>query len=336
MSRVSIVIPCYRQGRFLADAVDSALGQSHQDVEVVVVNDGSDDDTDAVAARYGGRIRYVAQENRGLAGARNAGAAAASGSRLLFLDADDVLQRDAIASLTEVRGAAEDRLCVTGYQDFAGRDVTSGAGPPHIPTADGLPFPRLIRQNIAPPMCWLVPRRRFEAVGGFRAGVEGWPHGSLWGHEDWDLWLRLALDGADVVVVPKCGAFYRRSAGSMSADRVRMTESRCTVFLGLFQAIEDRADFLSLFGDDLYWTGQHLLRQLLAARRRGPLAEALAANLETLRALGLRPPGSLAQRAVESVCGTRTEHLRMELYRWLRPRELARYRMDGAAVQPAR
>ncbi len=336
MSRVSVVIPCYRQGRFLADAVESALGQSYPDVEIVVVNDGSDDDTHAVAARYAGRIRYVAQENRGLAGARNAGAAASSGSRLLFLDADDVLHRDAIAQLTDAMGAAEGRLCVTGYQDFEGHDVTSGAGPPHVPAADGLPFPRLIRQNISPPMCWLVPHRGFESVGGFRAGVVGWPHGSLWGHEDWDLWLRLALDGADIVVVPQSCAFYRRSAGSMSGDRGRMTESRCIVFLSLFGAVEDRADFLALYGDDLYWTGQHLLRQLLASRRRGPLTAALTATLEALRVRGLRPPGSLTQRAAEYVCGTRTEHLRMELYRWLRPGGLARYRMDAAAVQSAR
>jgi glycosyltransferase involved in cell wall biosynthesis len=336
MSRVSVVIPCYRQGRFLADAVESALGQSYPDVEVVVVNDGSDDGTDAVAARYAGRIRYVAQENRGLAGARNAGAAASCGSHLLFLDADDVLHRDAIAWLTESIQVAEDRLSVVGYQEFEGYDATSGAGLVRIPPADGLPFPRLIRQNIAPPMCWLVPRRRFEAHGGFRARVEGWPHGNLWGHEDWDLWLRLALGGADIVVVPRCGAFYRRSADSMSADRARMTESRCTVFLALFRAVEGRTDVLSLYGDDLYWTGQHLLRQLLADRRRGPLAADLTATLETLRVRGLRPPGSLPQRAAEYVCRTRTEHLRMELYRWLRPGELARYRMDAAAVPRTR
>ena len=63
---VSIIIPCYRQGRFLADAIDSALGQSWRAVQAIVVNDGSDDDTEEVAGRYGDRIRYARQANGGL------------------------------------------------------------------------------------------------------------------------------------------------------------------------------------------------------------------------------------------------------------------------------
>lgn len=68
---VSIVIPCFRQAHFLADAIESVLRQTYEQFEVLVVNDGSPDETAAVASRY--PVRYVEQENAGLAGARNAG-----------------------------------------------------------------------------------------------------------------------------------------------------------------------------------------------------------------------------------------------------------------------
>jgi glycosyltransferase involved in cell wall biosynthesis len=89
--RVSVVIPCYNYAHFLPAAINSALRQTHHNIEVIVVDDGSVDDTAAVAARYGDRIRYIRQENQGLSAARNRGLQAAEGTLIQFLDADDVL-----------------------------------------------------------------------------------------------------------------------------------------------------------------------------------------------------------------------------------------------------
>src|SRR5262245_46484951 len=89
--KVSVIIPCYRQGRYLAQAIDSCLAQTHPDVEVIVVNDGSDDNTDEVARGYGDRIRYIPKRNGGVSAARNSGIAVATGRYLKFLDADDHL-----------------------------------------------------------------------------------------------------------------------------------------------------------------------------------------------------------------------------------------------------
>src|SRR3712207_5573157 len=87
---VSVVIPCYKQAHFLGEAIESVLAQSYPHFEVVVVDDGSTDNTSEVAARYPG-VRCVRQDNQGLAAARNSGLAHSKGEYLLFLDADDRL-----------------------------------------------------------------------------------------------------------------------------------------------------------------------------------------------------------------------------------------------------
>src|SRR4051812_16000050 len=87
---VTVVIPCYNQARFLGEAIESVLRQTHRAREVVVVDDGSTDGTAAVAARYPD-VQLIRQPNRGLAAARNRGLAESRGAYLVFLDADDRL-----------------------------------------------------------------------------------------------------------------------------------------------------------------------------------------------------------------------------------------------------
>ncbi|HEY3188694.1 MAG TPA: glycosyltransferase family A protein, partial [Solirubrobacteraceae bacterium] len=86
---MSIIVPCHNGARFLADALDSALAQTHPAIEVIVVDDGSTDDTPAILARYAGRVRALRQQNRGPSAARNVALAVAPGDYVAFLDADD-------------------------------------------------------------------------------------------------------------------------------------------------------------------------------------------------------------------------------------------------------
>lgn len=113
---VSIIIPCFNYSRFLPDAIDSALGQAGPNlpVEVLVVDDGSTDDTAAVAARYGDRIRYVHQANAGLSAARNTGMREASHDLVVFLDADDMLPRGSLATALAARERATPTPAVLG------------------------------------------------------------------------------------------------------------------------------------------------------------------------------------------------------------------------------
>ena len=95
MPTVSVIVPAYNAARFIEGAIDSVLAQSYTDFELLIVNDGSTDDTLARCERYSDpRIRIVKQDNRGLAGARNSGVREACGEYLAFLDADDLWRND--------------------------------------------------------------------------------------------------------------------------------------------------------------------------------------------------------------------------------------------------
>src|SRR5207247_11020691 len=96
--RVSVIIPCRNYGRFLPDALDSALAQTIGDVEILLFNDESTDDTDRVARRYAhdARVTYIPQARRGLAGTRNEGLRRARGRYVQFLAADDLLHPDTL------------------------------------------------------------------------------------------------------------------------------------------------------------------------------------------------------------------------------------------------
>src|SRR5262249_36511811 len=91
---VSVIMPCYNGERYLAESIDSALGQTHPHVELIVVDDGSTDGSRAVAERYGERIQWTQRDHSGIAGARNHGIEQARGEYLAFLDADDLWSPD--------------------------------------------------------------------------------------------------------------------------------------------------------------------------------------------------------------------------------------------------
>ncbi|HJQ16923.1 MAG TPA: glycosyltransferase family A protein [Allosphingosinicella sp.] len=105
---VSVVIPAHNAEAFLADAIDSVLGQTVA-VELIVVNDGSTDETERVIASYAGRLIHVAQDQRGLGAARNRGVAESSGEWIAFLDADDIWMPEKIA--LQLRAAADRPDC---------------------------------------------------------------------------------------------------------------------------------------------------------------------------------------------------------------------------------
>jgi len=219
---VSLVIAAFNHARLLGEAIDSALAQTLDGVDVVVVDDGSTDDTPAVLARYGRRIRVLRQDNRGLAAARNAGLAAARGAYVAFLDADDVLAPTKLADQLAVLK----RTPTLGwtYCDVLIETVATGARVTaserfgyRARAVDGWLFPELIHGNFIPAIAPLVRRTALEETGGFDE--------RLTALEDWDLWLRLALL-AEARYIPAVLATYRVQPGGMSEDRSRMDRSR--------------------------------------------------------------------------------------------------------------
>ena len=91
MPKVSVIIPTYNRAAYVKEAIDSVLGQSYEDYEIIVVDDGSSDDTNAVVKGFGdSRIRYIYQKNKGISGARNTGIRNARAQFVALLDSDDI------------------------------------------------------------------------------------------------------------------------------------------------------------------------------------------------------------------------------------------------------
>jgi glycosyltransferase involved in cell wall biosynthesis len=207
---VSIIIPCYNQAHFVSEAIESALAQTHSPIEIVVVDDGSADNTSAIAARYPG-VRYVRQENKGLAGARNTGIRQSTGDFLVFLDADDRLMPRAVQAGLDSLRAHPECAFVSGHHRVIASDGSllwewkdhSLAHP-----LDRDPYEALLRQNYIPTVGTVLFRRPvFEAVGVF--------DGSWDAAADYDFYLRVARS-FPILCHHEQVLEYRRHGGNMT------------------------------------------------------------------------------------------------------------------------
>lgn len=183
---VSIVIPVYNGADFLREAIDSALAQTFPDVEVIVVDDGSDDggETAAVARSFGDRIRYFRQENGGVASALNAGIREMRGRYFSWLSHDDVYLPGKIASqVAEIsRQPGETALYADYYRvDAAGKRVGRfrGADLPRLPIRQALVADAPVNGCTV-----MAPKALIERTGGFDERLRA--------TQDTDLWFRMA------------------------------------------------------------------------------------------------------------------------------------------------
>src|SRR5947209_2872680 len=226
MPKVSIIIPAYYQGRFLRAALESALGQSHRNVEVVVIDDGSTDDTAEIAAGFADRIKYIRQENAGLPSARNRGIRESSGDYLCFMDSDDFYDPEKVQRQAELLDADPELgfvYCDIITTDEAGQPLPEQASV-YSPSRQmsGNIFQTLMLAGYFPPHTVMIRRRVLEAVGEFDP--------ELGGHADYELWLRAAAAGHTACFINQKLAYYRTYPTSMSKDGQHMAETRLETF----------------------------------------------------------------------------------------------------------
>ncbi|HYN70020.1 MAG TPA: glycosyltransferase family A protein, partial [Candidatus Eisenbacteria bacterium] len=202
---VSVVIPCYDQAEYLAEAVESVVGQTYVDWEIVIVDDGSPDDAAVVAdglsaAHPDRRIRLIRQANAGLAAARNAGIAASSGRYILPLDADDLLMKEMLEKTVRLLDAEPGvAIAYTDQRQF-------GAVSRIVKTAEwDTDLQR--RRNLFAATA-LFRREVWYAVGGYDPAMRD-------GYEDWDFWLAAAERGFVGRRIPEALFGYRIKASSM-------------------------------------------------------------------------------------------------------------------------
>lgn len=209
MPRVSVIIPTYNSARFIAATIDSVLAQSYRDFEIIVVDDGSTDDTRRVLQPYLDRIRYIHQPNSERSVARNHALRHAAGEYVAFLDSDDLWAPEKLARQTAVLDAhPQVSLAFTRarYVDETGRPVSfcgqdfDGEPGEEVTVAD-YTIPLLGGNVVAGGGSTVLARRNMlDAVGGFDL--------DLVQSEDWDMWLRLAGMGP-FAYIPEALTSYR-------------------------------------------------------------------------------------------------------------------------------
>ena len=221
--RISVIIPCYNHGRYLPEAVASVVAQTVGDWELIIVDDGSTDDSAAVAeqliARYPDyRMRLLRQANQGLSASRNNGIRHARGCYILPLDADDQIEPDMLAAtLAVLERRPEVGFVYTDVRMFGEENRIWSGGPYSL---DKLRFD-----------CPMVPitlfrKHAWAATGGFCSDL--FPQG----YEDWDFWLSLAASGWQGDHIARALVRYRRSNGSMLAKaRLHDLELRAQIVL---------------------------------------------------------------------------------------------------------
>lgn len=209
---VSIVVPTYNRARWVREAVESALGIPFRHLEVIVVDDGSTDNTREVVGKFGDWVQYHYQDNAGLGAARDRGLQLAKGQFLCFLDSDDLILPDKFDhQLPYFETTPADAV----YSRWSYIDEDGNV----LAAEDGIDFTETLLQslsisNFAPIHSYVFRTEALRAAGGVSRDLVGC------GYEDWDLLLRLAATGTPFAFCPAVTAVYRMHVSSMCLSRV--------------------------------------------------------------------------------------------------------------------
>ncbi|CAA9395623.1 MAG: hypothetical protein AVDCRST_MAG93-9956 [uncultured Chloroflexia bacterium] len=230
---ISVIIPCYNQAHFLAEAIDSVLAQDYPVIEIIVVDDGSYDATAVVATDYA-EVRYIHQANQGLSGARNTGLAASRGHYLVFLDADDRITPNALRDGWTCLQEHPDCAFVSGHHRYINADgsLRNDYRPEPI---DDDPYLALLERNyIGMHATVMYTRDVFEAVGLFDTTLKSC--------EDYDLYLRIARD-YPVYRHDHLVAEYRWHGANMTNNAARMLGSALSVLRSQWTTINRQPEY---------------------------------------------------------------------------------------------
>lgn len=218
MPEVSVVVPAYNSMKYLPETISSLLAQNYEDFEVIIVNDGSTDNTQEWGTQIqDSRVVCISQENRGLSGARNTGIRHAKGKYIAFLDADDLWHPSKLKKqVQELDNSADAGLVYSwvSYIDDQGRPT----GKCLRNSATGMIWDILIQHNIVE--CGsvaMVRRECFDKCGLFDEALKS-------AVEDWDMWLRIATQ-YPFAVVREALTYYRQHPGGASKDWASMERS---------------------------------------------------------------------------------------------------------------
>lgn len=214
---VSTVMPAYNAGQTIRESIQSVLDQTHQRLELIVVDDGSSDDTAQIVREFGSAVRYHRQQNAGPAVARNCGIRLSRHPWVAFLDADDLWLPQKLEQQLQTARESSKSAVYTNCRNFGAIDrVDELRSLPPMPAGDI--FEDLLQDNFLTLSSVMVRRDALLAAGGFLPEMTG--------AEDWDLWLRLAANGVGFEPMEEPLVMYRWSDNSLSKNHQQMTSMR--------------------------------------------------------------------------------------------------------------
>lgn len=227
--RVAVVIPAYNAGEYLAQTLQSVVDQTHKALEIIIVDDGSTDETPSICRRFAAgdsRIRILSTENRGVAAARNTGIQASKSDYIAFLDADDLwhstyIQRmlSALQPLPDAWGAV---YALHRFIDTEGYCTRSGSS---LNARDSILNRHLVFRFVGNGSGFMVRRAVIDKIGGYDSS---YARKGIGGCEDFDFELRTA-EHFKIETVPLGLVGYRSHSAAMSSDRSRMARSLLAV-----------------------------------------------------------------------------------------------------------
>jgi GT2 family glycosyltransferase len=209
---ISVIIPAYKAGHMIAETLDSVLAQKHPACEIIVIDDGSPDNTGDVVRAYGAAVRYFRQDNQGESVARNFGLKVATGDVIVLLDSDDLLAEGMLAAVSEVLDRDEGLDGVYGQVVFFGEGRDPSAPQGRELGAGGNILPAVLQGATLLPGQFALRRRCFDRCGGFKESIRF--------GEDWELLLRVARVSR-LRYVPRVFLRKREHAGMQSRSAQR-------------------------------------------------------------------------------------------------------------------
>ncbi len=216
-TQVSVIIPTYNRGWAIGDAVDSVLAQDYREFELIVVDDGSTDNTPEILDAYRGIIKVFRQENKGVSAARNRGIAEASGRFIAFLDSDDLWLTQKLSRQVEFFNTTPDALICQTEEVWIRNGVRVNPKKRHRKPS-GMIFEPSLALCLVSPSAVMIRRSLLEIVGNFDE--------TLPACEDYDLWLRIScrfpVYRIDTPLIIKRGGHEDQLSASFGLDRFRI------------------------------------------------------------------------------------------------------------------
>ena len=208
--KISVIIPVYNQGQYLAEAIDSVTAQTFAPHELIIVNDGSTDNSLEIANSYPSSsafpITVINQVNKGLASARNSAIMSATGDYIFPLDADDVMQPNCLERINKMIEATEADIIAPSFEEFglSQREVILH------------PNPQLSDFKVGNYVGYFsaIKRSSLLEVGGYSPRM-------IYGYEDYHLWVNLLSRGKVLVTIPEVLMRYRTKEHSMIHDSIK-------------------------------------------------------------------------------------------------------------------